>query len=83
MSLRGYRKVGFAVLVVLVVTLVLMTRFLQPEHYVSIMQSVIYGFLGANAIQHVGEKVIAKVQVTPKIETTTTVTPSQVKVETA
>lgn len=61
--IRGYRKVGFAVFVVLMATIVLVTRFLQAEHYVTIMQAVIYGFLGANAIQHVGEKVVGKVEI--------------------
>lgn len=66
MSLRGYRKFAFAVFVVLVVTLALMTRFLQSEHYVSIMQAVIYGYLGANAVQAVGVKLAEKVEVGPK-----------------
>lgn len=72
MNIKGYRKVGFAVFVVLTTTLALMTRFLQSEHYVSIMQAVIYGYLGANAVQAVGTKIAEKVEVGARTDGATT-----------
>lgn len=63
--LKGKRKYTFALIVVILATTVLIFKRLPPEHYVSIMQAVIYGFLGANAVQAVGVKAAEKIGAKP------------------
>lgn len=74
----GYRKFGLAVSVIVIATgLVIWGKITSPE-FVQLVTWISGLYFGAN----VGAKVADKVQVTPKTETTTTVTSDKVKVET-
>lgn len=79
--MRGYRKYSVVVGVIIIASGLVVFHRISGAEYVQLVTWVSGLFFGANSLSAVGVKVAEKV--TPKTETTTTVTPSQVKVETA
>lgn len=65
--MKGYRKFGFAILVVLSALTGLLTRFLTGAEFVSLVSTATVAYLAMNAAQAVGSKLAEKKQVEVKL----------------